>query len=536
MLSGCLAESNPNSLLHPMDPIVIRLRGVEAMCASRSSRLQEVVSPGFSEYHITASKGFQRIMKSPRVSTAMSGFLLSRSLHLTDGLSIQSALKVEDIENSNGTHQLNHSSSGQIIGKSVSSISISQVLASEEICDLNRLKSLQQLRKKNKAQRVRRSLKAFVNKLAPKLHNVIYLRKMENLKRILHGMVVRKKYWKAQRRRQCACSDIQRCYRGYASRIFNHRRNVAACSIQRVMRGFRDRRIRNELRRIDILVKWMRRKVAGLLLKRAIIKWRTRIHAKKEKSVEVLQALARRAFLERRLKLRRAVRQEKERRVVVVQKIFRGKVARDTYHQLKREKISKLVSVTKNADGELGSDPDMKVELASKKISSATKIQSVYRGKSARKACCKLRTEKYARKLELERSEEIENKRRNDSARRIQTFFKKNRSNRSKQDLNKYFQHFECLHIIISIRKPNGIKDSPGYVVEVLAGTDEEDGVHVGKVIGFNESRNKIRISFDTEKEGTYYIEDIPFDSANMSWKKAPTSEQRYMWVIHLVS
>lgn len=511
VLSGCLAEPNPDSLLHPMDPIVIRLRGVEAMAASRPSTPQSANTPCFSDYHTTASKGYQRVKKSSEASTTMSGFLLIKSLHLTDGVSIQSALKVEDFENSQGTQQLNNSSTGQVIGKSASSITISQILADGDIYDLHRLKSLQQLRKKNKAQRVRRSLKAFVNKLAPKLHNAIYSRKLENLRRILRGLVVRKKYRKIQRRRLCACIDIQRCYRGYSSRKLNRQRMAAACSIQRVVRGVRDRRVSDELRKIDALVKWMRRKIAGLLLRRVIIRWRQRILAKREKAIKVLQALARKASLERRRKAKRAIRQEQERRAVVIQKSFRGKVSRDAYRRLRKEKAL--------ADG----------LLREKQILSATKIQSTYRGKSGRRAYSKLKDDKQARKLELERAQEAEEKKRNDSAAKIQKFFKQSRSKRNKLDLNRYTRSLHYIYTFICGRKPGSINESPGYVIEVEAGSGETDGVHIGKVIGFNESRNEIRVSFDTEKEGTYYIEDMPFDSASIKWKNAPAAEQRYM-------
>ena len=61
------------------------------------------------------------------------------------------------------------------------------------------------------------------------------------------------------------------------------------------------------------------------------------------------------------------------------------------------------------------------------------------------------------------------------------------------------------------------------------AETDKTGGLHIGKVIGFSETMNKIRISFDTEEEGTYYIEDMLFDAANIVWKETPALEQRYV-------
>ena len=531
VLIGCLTEQQINTLVHPMDPLVIRLRAAEFMFAALpSSDSADILS--YSEYHHSVSRAFQRRKDSPTSATnTRSQF--SKTLHLTDGVSVQSALIIEDF-NDSGESLLHHTSSGYIIGKSSSALSLSQIITQGEDYDVQRLKSFHQLRKKSKAKRIRRSLKAFVNKLVPKLHNAIYSRKLENVRRILRGMVVRKRYLRMQWRRLRACSIIQRIFRGYNTRKSLKKRHTSACALQRVIRGARDRKFTKELRRVNALILWMRRKVAGLIVRRVIINWRQSIKARRDGAIKILRSFAEKVISNRR----RCSAKAQEKKIILVQKQVRGKLARNSYSRKKRDqeklgekhddvekKIEKIegipaseivallpTALLKTADDlrPFGEINEEEMNMGKKKNESATKIQSVYRGMKDKRAYHRKREERAAKRLAEanERKSSLEKLQRV-SAKKIQKLFKS-----------------KCVK---PIKRPRSIQLSLGYNIEMNAAENKADDMHTGKVIGFNEAQNAIRVSFDAEKEGKYYVKDLPFDLDTILWKSAPPSSTPIM-------
>lgn len=204
MLGAAVWDRNPSSLVNPLDPFVVRLAGASNRIKLRKADAMPLAELAYSSYHGVVTRGMVKSRTKPNssfASTMLSIRTLSDTLHSLPAL--------EDEEPQTSPHGIHTPS----IYSSYSRL-LSRVMGDEDFDEqLGRNKASKELRKKNKLKHAQQSLSSFASKLVVRLRSSITLRNLANLRHLLRGMVVRRRFRRLIHRRYRGCVKIQSRFR-----------------------------------------------------------------------------------------------------------------------------------------------------------------------------------------------------------------------------------------------------------------------------------------------------------------------------------